>query len=80
MASKKHSKVVNITKKQTHKYRELVVTNREREERRGKMGLGLRGVTISVKLASYKEIQSIFYNIYKWNKTFKNMSYYIVYL
>ena len=48
-----------------------MVTNREREERRGKMGVEVKVVTISVKLASYKEIQSLFYNIYKWNKTFK---------
>lgn len=35
------------------------------------MGVEVKVVTISVKLASYKEIQSLFYNIYKWNKTFK---------
>ena len=35
VASKKHSKVVNMTKKQTHKYRELVITSEDREERKG---------------------------------------------
>ena len=35
VASKKHSKVVNITKKQTCRYRELVITNEDGEERKG---------------------------------------------
>ena len=38
---KKHNKLVNITKKkQIHKSRELVVTREEREEERGKIGVG----------------------------------------
>ena len=41
LESKKYNKQVNITKKkQIHKYRELLVTNGEKEVERGNIGVG----------------------------------------
>ena len=53
--SKKYSKLVNLTtKKQTHRYRELVVTSGEREGRQEQYrGRGLRCKLLYI---SYKDI------------------------
>ena len=40
MEYKKYSKPVNITKKQTDRYRDLIIANGEREEERDKRGAG----------------------------------------
>ena len=40
MEYKKYSKLVNIIKKQTDRYRELIVANGETEEERDKIGAG----------------------------------------
>ena len=45
MESKKYNKLVNQTKKkQTHSYRELVVTTGKREVGRGNIGVGEKGL------------------------------------
>ena len=83
MESKKYNKVVNIIKRQTHRYKEQVSGYQWCEERREGQdrGRGLRGTNYYIKNKhiiqpifhndKYIGILPIFYSNYKWRITFK---------
>lgn len=84
METKKYNNVAMITeKKQTHRYSELT-TRGEREEGRGRIGMGewrVQAARYKVRLKDPLRNMGnkpIFYNNYAWSTTFKIVTHYII--